>query len=194
MPSSSSTSRSEWHLRNGKLLRPCIENVNTWSIVREDRRGAVALMHVEVDDQHAFDAVLGLHRARGDGGVVEHAEAFAEIAMRMVRAAGQVDAAAVTRARCGTRRSSRPPSAANARPSPATTESRCAAARRRRACRTTPRRRRRRRARARARRRSRRRLAQQADPPPPLRAPAAPRTCASGKRCPGGSGRTKWSV
>src|SRR5260221_1451487 len=54
---------------------------------------AVALVDVEVDDQDAFDATLRLHRARGDRGVVEDAEAFAEVAMGVVRAAGEVDAA-----------------------------------------------------------------------------------------------------
>ena len=50
-------------------------------------------MHVAVDDGYPLDAALGPHRQRGDGGVVEHAEARAEVAVRMVGAAGEVGGA-----------------------------------------------------------------------------------------------------
>ena len=41
----------------------------------EDVLRAVAVMHVEIDDRGALDAVALLRMARGDGGVVEQAEA-----------------------------------------------------------------------------------------------------------------------
>src|SRR5207342_420727 len=63
-------------------------------VAGEDRRGAVALVHVAIDDGDARESRLGLQRARGDGGVIEDAEAFAAIAERVVRAAGEVGAPA----------------------------------------------------------------------------------------------------
>ena len=80
--------------------------------VGEDGGGAVALVHVAIDDGDAAGAAFGLHRQRGDGCVVEHAEARAEVAMRVVRAAGQVGGAgriafAIERAAAGGQRGAR---------------------------------------------------------------------------------------
>src|SRR5690606_18898356 len=77
--------------------------------VGEDGGGAVALVHVAVDDGDAASAALGPHRQRGDGGVVEHAEARAEVPVRVVRAAGEVGgtgraALAIERAAAGGQR------------------------------------------------------------------------------------------
>ena len=59
-------------------------------VVLEDRSGAVALMHVEVDDGHVPDPPGVDHRDGGHCHVVEDAVAFATIAKRMVGAAGEV--------------------------------------------------------------------------------------------------------
>ena len=56
---------------------------------------AVALMHVEVDHEHALQAARGAQRAgRGDD-VVEEAEAAAAVGKRVMRAAAEVRARAV---------------------------------------------------------------------------------------------------
>ena len=107
-------------------------------IARQDRGGAVALVHVAVDDHHALDPALGLQGQRGDGAVVEHAVALAAVAERVVRAAGQVHARRPPPARRAPPRASRRWSAASAPPSAATTGSRCAAALRRAAHRSPP--------------------------------------------------------
>ena len=66
---------------------------------REDRRiaakdggGAVALMHVAVDDRGARDDAVALQHRRGDRDVVEHAVALAAVAKGVVGAAGEVGA------------------------------------------------------------------------------------------------------
>ena len=59
-------------------------------VVGEDRRGAVALVHVEVDHQRAADQPLGQQQAGGDRHVVEHAEAGAEAGEGVMAAAGGV--------------------------------------------------------------------------------------------------------
>ena len=52
-------------------------------IVGEDRLGAVAVMDVEIDDRHAFEAVR--QRVRGaDGDVVEQAESHRAVALGVV--------------------------------------------------------------------------------------------------------------
>src|SRR5207244_395794 len=48
-------------------------------VVREDRGGAVPLVHVAIDDQDAARPALRLHRARGDCRVVEDAEPLAPV-------------------------------------------------------------------------------------------------------------------
>jgi hypothetical protein len=53
-------------------------------------------VHVEVDHEHAACATFGPHRLRGDGRVVEHAEALAVCAVRVVGPTSEVDA----KARC----------------------------------------------------------------------------------------------
>ena len=45
---------SEAILRTGKLRSPCIEKVKTRGSPRKDVGGAVALVHVEIDDQDAL--------------------------------------------------------------------------------------------------------------------------------------------
>ena len=56
----------------------------------EDARGAVALVHVAVDDEHPRDAAFVEQRLGGDGHVVEDAEAGAALGTGVVRAAGHV--------------------------------------------------------------------------------------------------------
>ena len=53
-------------------------------VAREDRRGAVALVHVAVDDGDALQSRLRLQRARRDRRVVEDAEALAPVAEGVV--------------------------------------------------------------------------------------------------------------
>jgi hypothetical protein len=67
--------------------------------VGQDGGGAVALVHVAVDDRHPLDPALGAHGQGGDGGVVEDTEAFAPVAEGVVGAAGQVGGAAVLQRR-----------------------------------------------------------------------------------------------
>ena len=118
-------------------------------LVAEDRRGAVALVDVAVDDRGARDGAVAQQHAGGDRDVVEHAVALAAIAEGVVRAAGEVGRHARLAALRSVRadelrappRASRRPSVATARPSSATTESRSAAAPRRTACRSRRRRR-----------------------------------------------------
>ena len=59
-------------------------------VVSEDGGGAVALVHVEVDDRDAARVLVALQDARGDGDVVEDAEALAAIGERMVRASRKI--------------------------------------------------------------------------------------------------------
>ena len=74
-----------------------------WKIVRavqrdrEDRRfvvkdccGAVALMHVAIDDGGAHDRAIAQQNRRRDRDVVENAVGFTAVAKGMVRAAGEV--------------------------------------------------------------------------------------------------------
>ena len=67
-----------------------MEKVKTSASPREDRRGAVALVHVAIDDGHAAREPVALQHARGDGDVIEDAIALAAIGKGVVRAAGQV--------------------------------------------------------------------------------------------------------
>jgi hypothetical protein len=50
-------------------------------------RRAVALMDIAVEDQHPPRGAASLHLPRGDGGVVEHAEALAPRRAGVMRAA-----------------------------------------------------------------------------------------------------------
>lgn len=61
-------------------------------ILRKDRRCAVTLMDVEIDDQYAIARAIGLHSSRGDRNVIEQAIACAAIAVRMMGATGKIDA------------------------------------------------------------------------------------------------------
>ena len=64
VPSAAATSRSLTSLLNGKFFSPCIENVNTDGVAGEDRGGAVALVHVEIDDRDAAGVLVALQHAR----------------------------------------------------------------------------------------------------------------------------------
>jgi hypothetical protein len=94
-------------LAERKVLRAMQRQGEDRRVVPEDGGGAVALVHVEVDDRDrqrrasARAPVLRLHQPRRDGRIVEDAEAAAPLSRRMVRAAGQVrrDALAQGRAR-----------------------------------------------------------------------------------------------
>jgi len=67
----------------------------------ENPRGAVALVDVAIEDQHAPDSAAFQQRQRDDGEVVEDAEAGRMIVMGMVRAAGQVAGQAVPKREVG---------------------------------------------------------------------------------------------
>ena len=83
-------SRSLAALRNGKFFAPCSEIVNTLGVAGEDRRRAVALVDVEVDDDDPAAARLRLQQPRRDGDVVEDAVAAAARRRRVMRAAGEI--------------------------------------------------------------------------------------------------------
>jgi len=59
-------------------------------VALEDRRRAVALVHVEVDDERAARPALPLQDADRHGHVVEHTESLAVIRERVMRAAREV--------------------------------------------------------------------------------------------------------
>ena len=65
-------------------------------LVPQNVRRAVALMHVEIDDQDVAGGALGKQHQRGDRHVVEGAEAGALRASRMMAAAGGVAGNAVS--------------------------------------------------------------------------------------------------
>ena len=71
-----------------------MENVKTESSPAKIAAVPLPWCTSQIDDDDAREPRLGLHRARGDGGVVEDAEAFATIAKRVVRAAGEIGAPA----------------------------------------------------------------------------------------------------
>ena len=62
----------------GELVRAEVEHR---AVFIEDVLRAVAVVHVPVDNQHLAQMVLALCIAGGDGGVVEHAEAHAAMAV-----------------------------------------------------------------------------------------------------------------
>ena len=53
-------------------------------IALEDDRGAVSVMHVQVDDRRAPDQPRVLNAANGNGDIVEQTEAFAMIGKRVM--------------------------------------------------------------------------------------------------------------
>ena len=77
-------------LAEGKIVRAVDREREHRDVLREDRRRAVALVHVAVEDRDALRPAFRLHRERGDGTVVEHAVALPAIAEGVVRAAGEV--------------------------------------------------------------------------------------------------------
>ena len=67
-------------------------------IAGEDGCGAVALMHVAIDDRGATDQLSRTHRANRDSHVVEYAKSFAAIGEGVMSAAGEVRAVAFSEA------------------------------------------------------------------------------------------------
>ena len=88
-------SRLEAILRTGKLRSLCIEKVKTRGSPPKDVGGAVALVHVEVDDEDPRDGPLGEQHRAGHADIVQRAEAGALRAPRVVAAAGRVAGDAV---------------------------------------------------------------------------------------------------
>jgi hypothetical protein len=82
-------SRSLAALRNGKFLGAVERDGEHARVAGEDRRRAVALVDVEVDDDDPARR-LRLQDARGDGDVVEDAVAAAAPRRRVMGAAGQI--------------------------------------------------------------------------------------------------------
>ena len=78
--------------------------MKTSAVAGEYRRGAVALVHVAIDDRNrAVRQPSRCSDATGDGDVVEDAVAFAAIGERVMRAAGEVGGAALPQSRPGGR-------------------------------------------------------------------------------------------
>src|SRR5579864_1778907 len=59
-------------------------------IIFKNPSGAVALVHVQIDNGGALDAALGAQPLDGDGDIVEHAEARALCSERMMGSPRQV--------------------------------------------------------------------------------------------------------
>ena len=88
-------------LAEGKILRAVHGEGEDALVAGEDGRGAVALVHVEIDDHRAIDEPLALQHPRRDGEVVEHAETVTVVGEGVVRAAGEVAAEAVAQRLAG---------------------------------------------------------------------------------------------
>ena len=73
-----------------KVVRAVQREREHRGLVPEDGGGAVALVHVAVDDRRARDGALAQQHGRRDRDVVEHAVAFAAIAEGVMRPAGEV--------------------------------------------------------------------------------------------------------
>ena len=84
------------HLAEGIVLLAVHRQRPDAGVAPEDRRGAVALVHVQVDHRHPQRLArmqaqpLGLHQPRGHRQIVEDAVAAAGVRAGMVRAAGEV--------------------------------------------------------------------------------------------------------
>ena len=59
-------------------------------VVLKDAGGAIALMNIEIDDEHAWGKALGLHEPGRHGRIIKAAESTPPIIGRMVGAAGQI--------------------------------------------------------------------------------------------------------
>ena len=68
-------------------------------VVAQDLGGAVALVHVEVNDGHPPRTAFGLHQTRGHRHVVEAAEPLATVGAGVVSATGQIRGRAVLQRR-----------------------------------------------------------------------------------------------
>ncbi len=60
-------------------------------VLTDDRRGAVSLVNIAIDNDQPSNPALLLDDPRGDDRVVEHAEALTMICIRMMGPAGQVN-------------------------------------------------------------------------------------------------------
>ncbi len=68
-----------------RIPRPLVRaEIEDGTVLVEDLLGAVAVVHVPVDDQHLADAVLPLRISGGDAGVVENAKAHAAFGRGMM--------------------------------------------------------------------------------------------------------------
>ena len=115
VPSGNATSRSLTSFRNGKFFSPCIENVNTDRVAREDGRGAVALVHVAGRRRRSRARLRDRAAARAPPTAtsLNTQKPSPRSAKRVVRAAGQVGRHAVLErgARRRDRRADRSPRA-----------------------------------------------------------------------------------
>ena len=103
-------------LAEREVLRAVQRQGEDGRVIAKDRRGAVALVNVEVDHCNAKEVAmppvpLGLHQPRGHRRVVEHAIAAAAIGVGVMRTAGEVGGHTLSqrRARCTDRRPDRAP-------------------------------------------------------------------------------------
>lgn len=91
----SGMSQSLWALRAGKFFFAVQRHGDGIRRVVEDARGAVALVHVAIEDQHAVDPAAGQQVMADHRQVIEDAKARGVIVMGVVGAARQVARQAV---------------------------------------------------------------------------------------------------
>ena len=68
-------------------------------VVAENRGGSVAVVHIGIDDHRFANRAIGLHAANRDSDIVDRAEAFAMIRMRVMEAATDIAAESVAQRR-----------------------------------------------------------------------------------------------
>src|SRR6266478_1539411 len=77
-------------------------------VASENRRRTVPLMHVGIHYHRSFDRTVSLHLPDGHCDVMNHAESFAMIGIRMMKAAANICAKAIFEsAPCGQNRTAR---------------------------------------------------------------------------------------
>ena len=68
---------------------------NGIGIVLQNARGAIALMHITIENQNTLHLAAAQQVAADNGQIIEHAKAGGEIVMGMVGATGQMAGQAV---------------------------------------------------------------------------------------------------
>ena len=78
-------------LAKGKIARAVQRKREDVAVSAEDRRRAISLVHVRIDNRTAPHAALCLHRPDRNRHIVEHAESLTVIREGVMRSAGEVD-------------------------------------------------------------------------------------------------------